>query len=69
MQTKWRVNRDGNLKKRTKHFLVLMNTMNEVKTEIECIKHRMDQAEEIVWIKFWSKGTRFCLQDEYVPDI
>ena len=46
-----------------------MNTMNEVKTEIECIKHRMGQAEEIVWIKFWSKGTRFCLQDEYVPDI
>lgn len=46
-----------------------MNTMNEVKTGIESIKHRMDQVEEIVWIKFWPKGTHFYLQYEYVPDI
>ena len=28
-----------------------MNTMNEVKTEIESIKNRMDQGEEIICIK------------------
>ena len=28
-----------------------MNTMNEVKTEIESIKNRMGQGEEIICIK------------------
>ena len=46
-----------------------MNTINEVKTEIESIKHRMDQAEELVWIKFWSNCIHFYLQGEYVLDI
>ena len=39
-----------------------MNTMNEVKTEIESIKNRMGQGEEIICIKildlwnYWGRG-------------